>query len=299
MADAASPSVRFAPSPTGDLHLGHAFSAAYAAQRGREIGARFLIRVEDIDQGRSRPEFIDRNLADLAWLGLISEGEIWRQSERMGVYRAALDRLDGQGVLYPCFCTRADIRREIESMGGAPQDHVGHVYSGKCRDLSPTERQDRIGRGDPYAIRLHGTTALDLTGPLAWTDVSRGTFAVDLSAPHGALGDFVVARKEFPTSYHLAVTVDDAAQRVVRVTRGEDLLSSTHAHRLLQALLGLDVPVWDHHLLVVDDDGRRLAKRLGSPSLRDLRQAGLSPETVLETAAARAIGRAWNPEFLQ
>lgn len=288
MADAASPSVRFAPSPTGDLHLGHAFSAAYAAKRGREIGARFLIRIEDIDQGRSRSEFIERNLEDLAWLGLVSEREVWRQSERMDVYRAALNRLEVQGVLYPCFCTRADIRREIESMGGAPQDHVGHVYSGKCRHLTPDERQDRIGRGDPYAIRMAGDLALNLTGPLQWTDVTRGTFAVDLSS----LGDFVVARKETPTSYHLAVTIDDAAQGVVRVTRGEDLLSSTHAHRLLQALLGLDVPVWDHHLLVVDDEGRRLAKRLGSPSLRDMREAGFSPQSVLETAAARAIGRA-------
>ena len=283
-----TPSVRFAPSPTGDLHLGHAFSAAYAAQRGRDIGASFLIRIEDIDQGRSRAEFIDRNLEDLAWLGLVSEGEIWRQSERMDVYRQALDRLEGLGVLYPCFCTRADIRRDIEAMGGAPQDHVGHVYSGKCRHLSAMERQDRVGRGDTYAIRLDGGRALDLTGPLNWTDVTQGTFAVDLSA----LGDFVVARKDTPTSYHLSVTVDDAAQGVVRVTRGEDLLSSTPAHRLLQALLGLEVPVWDHHLLVVDDEGRRLAKRLGSPSLRDMRAAGLSPQSVLETAAARAIGRA-------
>lgn len=288
MADAAPPSVRFAPSPTGDLHLGHAFSAAYAARAGQGIGARFLIRIEDIDQGRSRAEFIDRNLEDLAWLGLVSQGEVWRQSERMPVYRESLDRLDGQGVLYPCFCTRADIRREIESMGGAPQDHVGHVYSGKCRRLTPGERQDRIGRGDAYAIRLNGAKALDLTGPLDWTDVHHGTFSVSLAA----LGDFVVARKETPTSYHLAVTVDDAAQGVVRVTRGEDLLQATHAHRLLQALLGLEVPVWDHHLLVVDDEGRRLAKRLGSPSLRDMREAGLSPQSVLETAAARAIGRA-------
>lgn len=281
-------SVRFAPSPTGDLHLGHAFSAAYAAGRGREIGARFLIRIEDIDQGRSRAEFIERNLEDLAWLGLSSDGPVWRQSGRMPVYREALDRLEGQGVLYPCFCTRADIRREIEAMGGAPQDHVGHVYSGRCRHLTEDERRDRIGHSDPYAIRLDGAKALGLTGPLHWTDVSRGTFKVDLSS----LGDFVVARKETLTSYHLAVTVDDAAQGVVRVTRGEDLLSSTHAHRLLQALLGLDVPVWDHHLLVVDDEGRRLAKRLGSPSLRDMREAGLDPQSVLETAAARAIGRA-------
>ena len=282
--------VRFAPSPTGDLHLGHAFSAAQAARTGREIGARFLIRIEDIDQGRSRPEFIDRNLEDLAWLGLVSEAPVWLQSERMEVYRQALNRLEGLGVLYPCFCTRADIRREVEVMGGAPQDHVGHAYSGRCRGLSSGQRDERIGRGDAYAIRMDGVKAMDLTGPLDWTDVSRGTFAVDLAS----LGDFVVARKEMPTSYHLAVTVDDAAQGVTRVTRGEDLLEATHAHRLLQALLGLEVPVWDHHLLVVDDEGRRLAKRLGSPSLRDMRKAGLSPETVLETAAARAIGRAAN-----
>lgn len=282
------PAVRFAPSPTGDLHLGHAFSAAYAARAGQEIGARLLIRIEDIDQGRSRPEFIARNLEDLAWLGLVSEGEVWRQSERMPVYREALDRLEEQGVLYPCFCTRADIRREIEAIGGAPQDHVGHVYSGRCRGMSSDERADRIGGGEAYAVRIDGGRALDLTGPLEWTDVHRGTFAVSLAT----LGDFVVARKETPTSYHLAVTVDDAAQGVVRVTRGEDLLEATHAHRLLQGLLGLDVPVWDHHLLVVDDEGRRLAKRLGSPSLRDMREAGLSPQSVLETAAARAIGRA-------
>ncbi len=280
--------VRFAPSPTGDLHLGHAFSAAYAARAGQGIGARFLIRIEDIDQGRSRPEFIERNLEDLAWLGLVSDGEVWRQSERMPVYREALDRLEGLGVLYHCFCTRADIRREIEAMGGAPQDHVGHAYSGRCRGLSSDERADRMGRGEAYAIRIDGDRALGLTGPLEWTDIHRGTFAVSLAT----LGDFVVARKETPTSYHLAVTIDDAAQGVARVTRGEDLLEATHAHRLLQALLGLDAPVWDHHLLVVDDEGRRLAKRLGSPSLRDMREAGLSSQTVLETAAARAIGRA-------
>lgn len=284
----AMPAVRFAPSPTGDLHLGHAFSAAYAARVATEIGAQFLIRIEDIDQGRSRPEFIDRNLQDLEWLGLLSDKPVLRQSERMPVYRAALDRLEAQGLLYPCFCTRADIRREVQTIGGAPQDHIGPVYSGRCRGLSPDERAERIGRGDAYAIRLDGGCALSLTGPLDWTDVGRGTFAVSLET----LGDFIVARKEMPTSYHLAVTVDDAAQNVERVTRGEDLLASTHAHRLLQALLGLEVPVWDHHLLVVDDQGHRLAKRLGSRSLRDMREAGIDPQTVLETAAARAIGRA-------
>lgn len=281
------PAVRFAPSPTGDLHLGHAFCAAYTARSGREIGARFLVRIEDIDGGRSRAEFIDRNLEDLAWLGLVSEGPVWRQSQRLEVYRAALKKLETLGVVYPCFCTRADIRREIEAMGGAPQSDTGHRYSGRCWSLSKDERTDRLGRGEAFALRLDGTRSLDLTGPLDWVDIRRGTFRVDLTR----LGDFIVARKDAPTSYHLAVTVDDAAQDVVRVTRGEDLLQATHAHRLLQALLGLEPPVWDHHPLVVDDDGVRLAKRVGSRSLREMREAGMSPQTVLEAAAARAIGR--------
>ena len=279
--------VRFAPSPTGDLHLGHAYSAAYAVRRAREIDARFLIRIEDIDSGRSRAGFIDRNLEDLAWLGFVSEGPIWHQSQRLGIYQEALEKLQALGVVYPCFCTRSGIRQEIKAMGGAPQSDVGHVYSGRCRSISGVERSDRLARGDAFALRLDAAGSLALTGPLVRTDIHRGTFQVELKA----LGDFVVARRDVSTSYHLAVTVDDAAQGVARVTRGEDLLQATHAHRLLQALLGLETPVWDHHGLVVDDEGVRLAKRLGSASLRDMREAGMSPQTVLEAAAARAIGR--------
>ncbi|TVR84409.1 MAG: tRNA glutamyl-Q(34) synthetase GluQRS [Rhodospirillales bacterium] len=282
---------RFAPSPTGDLHLGHVYSASFARDRALGCGGRFLIRIEDIDRGRCRAEFVARNLEDLAWLGLTWEEPVLRQSGRMEAYRAALCRLDDLGVVYPCFCTRRQIRDEIARAGGAPHADAadaGALYPGTCRRLDPAQRADRQAGGEPYALRLDARAAASLTGPLTWIDLAAGTRPVDLSRH----GDVVIARKDIPTSYHVAVVVDDAAQGVSEVTRGEDLLDSTPVHRLLYCLLGLPVPVWHHHRLCRDAAGRRLAKRDGDTSVRALRRQGLSPASVLAlaTRAADAAG---------
>ncbi|QLH40668.1 MAG: tRNA glutamyl-Q(34) synthetase GluQRS [Defluviicoccus sp.] len=263
---------RFAPSPTGDLHLGHAFSAWFAHERAASAGGRFFIRIEDIDIGRSRAEYVERNLDDLAWLGLVSDAPPVRQSQRIAYYRQALDRLANLGVLYPCFCTRARIRAEIAAAGAAPQAAADGtlLYPGSCRGLAPEHREELIASGTGYALRLDVERALAITGPLTWTDRNAGEQAADLKR----LGDVVIARKDIPTSYHLSVVVDDAAQGVSLVTRGRDLRDATAVHRLLYALLDLPVPEWEHHPLCLDGDGRRLAKRTGAPALRTLRAAG-------------------------
>ena len=267
---------RFAPSPTGLLHRGHAYAALFAADAARRAGGRFLLRIEDIDAGRCRPEFVAAILADLAWLGLSWEQPVRMQSQHMDTYRAALGRLDALGVLYPCFCTRKDIAAEIARAGAAPHGPDGPVYPGICRGLAPEERARRLARGDAHALRLDVAKALALTGALRWRDLGAG--AID--ADPAALGDVVLARKEMPASYHLAVTVDDALQGVTLVTRGVDLFHATHIHRLLQALLGLPVPDWHHHALLAGPDGERLAKRSGAPSLAALREAGADPATL-------------------
>lgn len=261
---------RFAPSPTGLLHLGSAYSALFAHETARREGGRFLLRIENIDLGRCRPEHERAMLADLAWLGLRWEEPVRRQSEHMPEYRAALDRLDARGVLYPCFCTRAD----IAAAASAPHA-VEPIYPGTCRALPAGERSRRIAEGRPHALRLDAAKAMALAGPLAWHDRARGTF------PVGLVDDVVLARKDIGTSYHLAVTLDDHLQGVTLVTRGEDLLPATPIHRLLQALLGLDVPEWHHHRLLRDDRGERLAKRRESISIKQLREAGESPDAVL------------------
>ncbi len=267
---------RFAPSPTGLLHLGHAHAALFAARAAAEAGGRFLLRIEDIDAGRCQPEFEAAILDDLRWLGLRWDGPVWRQSERMGAYAEALGRLDARGLLYPCFCTRKDIRREIERAGGAPHGPDGPVYPGTCRAQPPAARAARMAAGAPYALRLDLAAAVAATGPLTWHDRRAGVVA---AAPE-VFGDPVLARKDVPTSYHLAVTVDDAAQGISLVTRGEDLFHATHVHRLLQALLDLPVPDYHHHGLLTDEQGRRLAKRTPSLTLRALREAGRGPDEV-------------------
>lgn len=271
---------RFAPSPTGHLHLGHAHSAVFGWNAARRAGGRFLLRIEDIDATRCRPAFIDDLIEDLRWLGLDWEEPVRRQSEHMEDYRAALDRLAAMGVLYPCFCTRKDIAAEIARSGHAPHGPDGPLYPGTCRALSPVERAERIAAGQPYALRLDVTQAVRLTGPLSWLDRGRG---LQRATPE-ILGDVVLARKEIPASYHIAVTLDDHRQGVSLVTRGEDLFFATHLHRLLQALLGLDVPEWHHHPLLTDATGQRLAKREGAQSIRSLRDAGLSPTEVCTRA---------------
>jgi glutamyl-Q tRNA(Asp) synthetase len=267
---------RFAPSPTGLLHLGHAYAALFAWRAAREAGGRFLLRIEDIDPGRCRPEHDAAILEDLAWLGLDWDGPVRRQSEHLADYTGALDRLRGMGLVYPCFCTRADIAREIAAAGHAPHGPDGPLYPGLCRALGAGERVARIAAGEAHAWRLDVAAAAAEAGPLHWTDRSHGTIAADPES----LGDVVLARKDVATSYHLAVTVDDALQGVTLVTRGEDLFHATHVHRLLQALLDLPVPEWQHHPLLTGPEGRRFAKRDRALTLRALREAGHTPAEV-------------------
>ena len=265
---------RFAPSPTGRLHLGHAFSALFAERAARSAGGRFLLRLEDIDLGRCRPEFATGITEDLAWLGVRWDGAVRVQSEHFGDYRSALDRLRERGLLYPCFCTRKDIQDEIARAGHAPHGPDGVLYPGTCRGLDPADAARRITAGTPYALRLDMTRALAaVPGGLMFVDRDAGT----VSADPAQFGDVVLARKDVPTSYHLAVTVDDALQGVTLVTRGLDLLASTHVHRLLQALLDLPVPDYHHHRLLTDAAGERLAKRADAVSLATLRAQGETP----------------------
>ncbi|WP_201780721.1 MULTISPECIES: tRNA glutamyl-Q(34) synthetase GluQRS [unclassified Sphingomonas] len=254
---------RFAPSPTGRLHLGHAVSAIRAHDYARERGGRFLLRIEDIDGTRSRPEFVAGILEDLGWLGLRWDSLVF-QSERLATYDVALEALKARGLVYPCFCTRA----EIAASASAPQGDVGPVYPGTCRRLSAEEVAARGGVA--HCWRLDMVKAVAITGVLAWHDAIAGTVVADPLSQ----GDVVLARKDAPASYHLAVTLDDAAQGVTDVVRGVDLFAATDVHRVLQALLGLPVPEYHHHPLVVDAAGRRLAKRDGARSLAEMRAAG-------------------------
>jgi glutamyl-Q tRNA(Asp) synthetase len=267
---------RFAPSPTGRLHLGHAYSALFGARIARAAGGCFLLRIEDIDRARCRPELEAGILEDLAWLGLAWDRPVRRQSEHFAEYRAALERLADRGLVYPCFCSRKEIAAEIARAASAPHGPEGALYPGTCRGLAPALRQARIAAGDPYALRLDAGKAAAIVGPLAWRDLDRGTFAVD----PGLLGDVVLGRRDAPASYHLAVTLDDHLQGVSLVTRGEDLLPATHVHRLLQALLDLDVPLWRHQRLLLNDRGERLAKRDRAATLAALREAGRTPAEV-------------------
>lgn len=280
---------RFAPSPTGNLHLGHAFSAIYAHDVARRAGGRFIVRIEDLDRSRCRQEFVSRQLEDLAWLGLGWEEPVVRQSTRMPLYGAALGRLEALGVTYPCFCTRHQIREEIAAAGGAPHAVASDgtfIYPGTCRRLSAQRRRAFVEEGRAYAVRLDVGKARGRTGRLTWRDRHLGLQDADF----GRFGDVVIARKEVAASYHLAVVVDDAAQGVNEVTRGEDLFAATHVHRLLYALLELPVPVWHHHPLCRDSSGRRLAKRDGDVTIRALRQRGVSADDVRAMAMAMAAG---------
>lgn len=270
---------RFAPSPTGRLHLGHAYSALFAhAQAGAD--GRFLLRIEDIDPTRCRAEFIDGIYEDLSWLGLVWEQPVRRQSAHLDDYRAALARLDAQGLLYPCFCTRKDIADEVARAGHAPHGPDGILYPGLCRGLSAAERAARIASGAPFALRLDMAMAQAHAGRLSWHDRAAGQ---QIATPE-VFGDVVLARKDTPTSYHLAVTVDDALQDVTLITRGHDLFAATHVHRLLQALLDLPIPEYHHHRLLTDDSGKRFAKRDRSLTLLSLRETGHSPQDVRKMA---------------
>jgi glutamyl-Q tRNA(Asp) synthetase len=272
-----APVTRFAPSPTGRLHLGHALAARVAHALARGGGGRFLLRFEDIDHTRVRPEYYAGIEADLRWLGLDWDGPALWQTRRTAAYDEALARLRDAGLAYPCYCTRREIEEEAARMTGAPHGPEGIPYPGTCRD--PAAAALRAGQtgGRQPAWRLDAGRAASLVGPLHFTDLRHGRIPVDPQL----LGDVVLARSDIGTAYHLAVVVDDAHQEITHVTRGEDLLASTHVHRLLQALLGFPEPRYFHHGLVTDTAGVRLAKRHDALSLQSLREAGKSAAEVL------------------
>jgi len=271
---------RFAPSPTGRLHIGHAASAIRAHDHARNAGGRFLLRIEDIDGTRSRPEFIAGIEEDLRWLGLTWDGPALRQSARLDAYAQALDQLRGMALLYPCFCTRAEIAASLSAPHGGPD---GPAYPGTCRRLSAAEASARIA--EPHCWRIDMAAAVARAGALEWRDEVAGKIA---AAPF-AHGDVVLARKDAPASYHLAVTVDDAWQGVTDVVRGRDLFAATDVHRLLQALLGLPTPLYHHHPLLTDANGKRLAKRDGAPTLAALRDGGVDGAALADQLRAGTL----------
>ena len=273
------PVFRFAPSPNGYLHLGHAYSAMLNFDLARQGGGRLLLRIEDIDPARCKPEFETAIYEDLAWLGIQWETPVRRQSEHLEFFRKA-ERLAAQGLVYPSFESRAEIHRlvaQCDARGPWPRDPDGApIYPGTARLLSRDERKWLLGSGVPYALRLDMTAAIPRVGDLTWTEQGEGpageTGAVQ--ARPEEWGDVILARKETPTSYHLSVAMDDALQGVTDVVRGQDLFSSTSVHRLLQKLLGLPEPFYRHHLLILDDAGYKLAKSTGATGLRELRAGG-------------------------
>jgi glutamyl-Q tRNA(Asp) synthetase len=272
--------LRFAPSPNGYLHLGHAYSALLNHDMARDLGGRLLLRIEDIDVSRCRPEYEAAIYQDLAWLGISWDTSVRRQSEQFDDYRAALAKLEAQGLIYPSFESRSEIAALVaarERQGHWPRDPDGvPLYPGDARQLPAAERERRRRAGEPYALRLALGAAIARAGVLTWTETGsgpQGQTGIVEAAPQ-MWGDVVLARKEVPASYHLAVAIDDARQDVTDVVRGQDLFWATGIHRLLQALLGLPQPVYHHHKLILDADGRKLSKSTQATSLRELRAAG-------------------------
>ncbi|MBN8925355.1 MAG: tRNA glutamyl-Q(34) synthetase GluQRS [Rhodospirillales bacterium 69-11] len=273
---------RFAPSPTGFLHLGHVASALVGWRCARAAGGRFLLRIEDIDPTRCRPEFAAAIEEDLAWAGLSWDGPVRAQSAHLPAYRAVLTTLAERGLLYPCFCTRAEIQREVREAASAPHAPDGSLrYPGTCRALTPADRRHRLAAGAPHVLRLDMAAALRAAAtPLWFDDLRHGRV---LCAPE-RFGDVVLARRDAPASYHLCVTHDDAVQDVTLVTRGDDLLAATDVHRVLQAVMGWPAPRYLHHPLLTDAEGRRLAKRDQALSVRALRAMGVGAEEVRRRA---------------
>jgi glutamyl-Q tRNA(Asp) synthetase len=277
---------RFAPSPNGYLHLGHAYSALLNFDSARAAGGRFLLRIEDIDATRCRSEFETAIYEDLAWLGLSWETPVRRQSEHLAAYREAVEKLSAQGLVYPAFESRAEIARLVaqrEAHGPWPRDPDGTLlYPGTAKSLAPDARQRLIERGGPYALRLDMTAARGRAGSLAWIEQGEGPDgdSGQISARPEAWGDVILARKETPTSYHLSVVIDDALQGVTEVVRGQDLFHATSVHRLLQQLLGLPPPSYRHHRLLMNDTGQKLSKSTDATGLRELRSAGATPADI-------------------
>ncbi|MGD0316773.1 MAG: tRNA glutamyl-Q(34) synthetase GluQRS [Xanthobacteraceae bacterium] len=278
--------LRFAPSPNGYLHLGHAYSALLNHDMARDLGGRLLLRIEDIDVSRCRPEYEAAIYQDLGWLGISCDTNVRRQSEQFDDYRTALAKLEAQGLIYPSFESRSEIAALVaarDRQGHWPRDPDGvPLYPGDARQLPAAERERRRRAGEPYALRLALDAAIARAGVLTWTETGsgpQGQTGIVEAAPQ-MWGDVVLARKEVPASYHLAVAIDDARQCVTDVVRGQDLFWATGIHRLLQALLGLPQPVYHHHKLILDADGRKLSKSTQATSLRELRAAGATPADV-------------------
>jgi len=275
--------LRFAPSPNGYLHLGHAYSALLNYDLARELGGRLLLRIEDIDAERCRPEYEEAIYEDLRWLGVAWTEPVRRQSEHFNDYGAALAELETQGLVYPSFESRSELNAlvaERERRGRWPRDPDGvPIYPGSARKLSAAERARRRTAGEPFALRLAMDAAVARAGALSWTETGAGPHGQTgrINAAPQMWGDVVLARKDIPASYHLAAVVDDALQGVTDVVRGQDLFWSTGIHRLLQTLLGLPEPTYHHHKLVLDDDGKKLSKSTQATGLRELRAAGKSP----------------------
>lgn len=281
------PTFRFAPSPNGELHLGHALSAIVGFTAAQTVGGRFLVRIEDIDIGRTRPEYIDGIFEDLAWLGLSWEEPVVRQSERFSLYRAAVETLQSLGLVYPCFATRTEIAEAWEQTEHRLRDPDGApLYPGIYRDAAADMVSARLASGQPYALRLHMQRALEMAArklggeSLSFTEFDEHGRSSVVDCRPERWGDAVIARKDVPTSYHLAVVVDDAEQGVTHVTRGRDLLAATDLQRLLQVLLNLPFPVYHHHRLLTDETGRKLSKSARDVSLRMLRNRGVTPEEI-------------------
>jgi glutamyl-Q tRNA(Asp) synthetase len=280
------PVFRFAPSPNGYLHLGHAYSALLNADLARQHGGRLLLRMEDIDAARCRPAFDVAIRTDLAWLGVAWEEPVRRQSEHLDVYRAALDRLTAMGLIYPSFESRAEIARMVaahDAAGRWPRDPDGApLYPGTAKTLSDGARQRLMETGAPYALRLDMAAAIARADALDWAEQGSGPAGEHgtVAADPAAWGDVILARKDTPTSYHLSVVLDDALQGVTHVVRGQDLFHATAVHRLLQQLLDLPAPVYRHHRLILDDAGRKLSKSTSATALRDLRAKGATPAEI-------------------
>jgi glutamyl-Q tRNA(Asp) synthetase len=284
------PVFRFAPSPNGYLHLGHALSALIDVEMARGLGGRFLLRIEDIDAARCRPEFETAIYEDLAWLGIAWEQPVRRQSENLDAYAQALAKLEAQGLVYPSFESRAEIARHIAQHTGAPWPHDpdgSPLYPGMSKQLGAEERARRIAAGEPYALRLDMDAALKRTGALTWVETGADPKQdhETLMAESQMWGDVVLARKDTPTSYHLSVVVDDALQGVTHVVRGQDLYQATSVHRVLQALLELPPPLYHHHRLILDAEGHKLSKSTQATALRELRREGATPADIRRMVA--------------
>jgi len=269
---------RFAPSPTGHMHLGHAFSAIFSYELAKKLGGKFILRIEDIDQQRSNQLFEESIYEDLDWLHIKYDRKVRRQSQHMDDYRAAAGELKTLGFIYPCFCSRSDIKAEIMRAGNAPHEGENIFYPGTCRRLSMEERNKKLENEKNYAWRLNVRAAAKKLGILLWKDLRLG----NQNVPVGTIGDVILARKDIPTSYHLSVTLDDHLQRIGIVSRGEDLVESTHIHKIIQLLLGLQSPLYLHHPLIMDSNGKRLSKRNRAQTVKSLKSKGYKREDVID-----------------